>query len=365
MTIAHEQTVHIQPGRLGDPAMTLGTDPRADARMVAAMRPFGLDGHPPASPIDASAPIDQIVEFTVAVESGFDAVFGAMFAGLPPIEGVERSTETIAGADGNEIILHISRPAGTAGGAPGVLHFHGGGMSILGATDAQFLRWRDELAAEGAVVVGVEFRNSGGRLGPHPFPAGLDDCAAALGWMHAHRAQLGIASIVVSGESGGGNLTIATALRAARDGKLDHIDGVYAQCPYISGTYANPPAELPSLRENDLYFLDVAMLGILARSYDPTGEHATDPLAWPYFATVDDLADLPPHVISVNELDPLRDEGLAYHRRLIAAGVSSVGRTVNGTCHAGDAIFRAAIPDVYAATIRDIVGFARSVIPTG
>ncbi|MCP4083552.1 MAG: alpha/beta hydrolase [Actinomycetia bacterium] len=83
-------------------------------------------------------------------------------------------------------------------------------------------------------------------------------------------------------------------------------------------------------------------------------------MAWPYHAPTADLEGLPPHVISVNELDPLRDEGLAYFHELLAAGVSAVSRTVNGTCHAGDCIFRGAMPDVYAATIRDIKSFADS-----
>lgn len=83
-------------------------------------------------------------------------------------------------------------------------------------------------------------------------------------------------------------------------------------------------------------------------------------MAWPYHATTDDLEGLPPHVISVNQLDPLRDEGLAYFRKLLDAGVSAVSRTVYGTCHAGDCIFRDALPDVYLATIRDIKGFADS-----
>ena len=72
------------------------------------------------------------------------------------------------------------------------------------------------------------------------------------------------------------------------------------------------------------------------------------------------LAGLPPHVISVNQLDPLRDEGLAFFRKLLDAGVAGYSRTVNGTCHAGDCLFQAAMPEVYAATIRDIKGFADS-----
>jgi hypothetical protein len=52
-------------------------------------------------------------------------------------------------------------------------------MAICSATDVGFARGREYLAATGLVVVGVEFRNSGGKLGPHPYPAGLNDCAPA------------------------------------------------------------------------------------------------------------------------------------------------------------------------------------------
>jgi len=158
----------------------------------------------------------------------------------------------------------------------------------------------------------------------------------------------------------GGNLSIATTLKANKEGWVDQIAGVYAQCPYISGSYADPPADLASMVENDKYFLDLANMGALAKVYDPEGANATNPLAWPYHASGTDLAGLPPHVISVNELDPLRDEGLAYYRKLLHARASAVSRTVNGTCHAGDCIFAGAMPDVFAATIRDINGFANS-----
>ena len=53
-------------------------------------------------------------------------------------------------------------------------------------------------------------------------------------------------------------------------------------------------------------------------------------------ATVDELAGLPPHLISVNELDPLRDEGVAYYHKLNRAGVTATLRTVPGACHAAD-----------------------------
>ena len=243
-----------------------------------------------------------------------------------------------------------------------MLHIHGGGMVILHAGGPAYVRIRDELAATGLVVVGVEYRNAGGALGPHPFPAGLDDCAAALRWVHEHRADLGISTLTVAGESGGANLSLATTIRAKREGTLDMIDGVYAMVPYISGIYgrseAERAAELPSLVENDGYFIACDMTAVMVTVYDPTGEHATDPLAWPYHATVDDLAGLPPHVISVNEVDPLRDEGLAYYDKLVEAGVAATTRTVPGACHGADLMFRAAAPDMYLATINDVHRFA-------
>jgi acetyl esterase/lipase len=350
----------VLPGRLGTPDMTLGDDPRADPRMLAAMEPFGLAGHPPASPVHAGSTIEELLEYVATAEEGFEALFGALVAELPAVRGVARRVEVIPGFDGNDITLYIHAPEDDDGPRPGVLHVHGGGMTMLEAAGPVYGRWRDELAASGLVVVGVEFRNAGGKHGDHPFPAGLNDCTSALRWMSQHRDDLGVTKLVVSGESGGGNLTLATALHAKRNGDVGMIDGVYALCPYISGLYASPPAELTSLHENDGYFLDHESMGALAKLYDPTGEHATDPLAWPYHASGDDLAGLPPHVISVNQLDPLRDEGIAYFRRLAAAGVSVVCRTVNGTCHGGDMIFAVAMPDVYAATVRDITGFANS-----
>ncbi len=348
------------PGRLGDPSMSLATDPRADPRMVAVMAQFELDGHTPPSAVGPDDSMDAIHEVLSATEEGYGAIWQILFGDLPPVEGVTSRTEVIPGPDGNDVSLYIHEPADRSGPVPAIVHTHGGGMVVAAAADANYVRWRDELAATGLVVVGTEFRNGGGKLGPHPFPAGLNDCAAGARWVTDNAEQLGVSAVVLSGESGGGNLALATALKAKQDGWIDRIAGVYAQCPYISGVYTEPPSELTSLHENDGYFLSNDMMAPLARAYDPAGDHATNPLAWPYHAAVDELAGLPPHVISVNELDPLRDEGLAYYRKLLAAGVDAWSRTVNGTCHAGDCIFRGAMPEVYAATVRDISAFATS-----
>ena len=173
----------------------------------------------------------------------------------------------------------------------------------------------------------------------------MNDCASGVRWVAAHRAELGVSHLIVSGESGGGNLTLTVGHKAKREGWLHEIAGFYAQCPYISNRWHEVPDELPSLRECDGYFINLQQAELLGSIYDPDGAHSNDPTCFAGVATDDDLSGLPPHVISVNELDPMRDEGLDYYRRLVRAGVPAVGRVVAGTCHGGDMLLAGAMPD--------------------
>jgi len=327
--------------------------------MVKALAEFGLDGNFPEVPLTVDSPLEERLAFVAMNEDGVGAVLAALGQAVPHVEGVTTATTTITGEDGNDVTLYISRPD-RAGALPAVVHLHGGGMAIGSATDVGYMRGREYLAATGLVVVGVEFRNSGGKLGPHPYPAGLKDCAAGVRWVSANRSDLGVTHLIVSGESGGGNLTLTVALQAKRQGWLDEIAGVYAQCPYISNRWHEAPDDLPSLQECDGYFINRQQLAVMGTIYDPTGENARDATAFAGIATDEELVGLPPHVISVNELDPLRDEGLVYYRRLVRAGVPAVGRMVVGTCHGGDLLFPGVMPEVFAASMRDVSGFAKS-----
>ncbi|WP_020415681.1 alpha/beta hydrolase fold domain-containing protein [Amycolatopsis sp. ATCC 39116] len=336
-----------------------------NGKLLATLAQFGLDSAAADPPVDRSgapADIDAVIENSHA---GTELLLDALPNTDPrrTLERVTRAVRTIRGADDNPIDLYIYEPEGRSGRLPAVLYFHGGGMTIVSADNRGTSTWCRELAALGLVVVGVGFRNAH-HLGPNPFPAGLSDCVAAVRWLDEHRDDLGVSGIILQGESGGANLALAVALTANREGWSDKIAGVYALVPYISGAYGWPLErklrELPSLVENDGYFVNCAEMDLFVHSYDPTGMHATDPLAWPYFATPQDVRGLPPHVISVDELDPLRDEGIAYFRKLQDAGVPVVGRVNLGITHAAESIFREASAEYFDATIADIHRFAGS-----
>ena len=96
----------------------------------------------------------------------------------------------------------------------------------------------------------------------------------------------------------------------------------------------------------------------MASLYD--GNESKNPLAWPYHAENDLLEGLPPYVVTVNELDPLRDEGIIFSERLKDAGVNVKIKIIEGTIHAAENIFPLDIPVIHDQAIEDIKNFAYS-----
>jgi acetyl esterase len=241
---------------------------------------------------------------------------------------------------------------------PCVYYIHGGGMTIMSCYSGNYRAWGKIIAANGVAVAMVDFRNA---LVPSsapevaPFPAGLNDCVSGLKWVHANSAKLNIdpTRIVIAGESGGGNLTLATGLKLKRDGDVGLIKGLYALCPYIAGEWPQP--QYPSSTENNEILLDLHN-NRGAMGYGIEAFRARNPLAWPAFATAEDITGFPPTVISVNECDPLRDEGVSFYRLLMHNGVRARCRQVMGTIH-GTEIFPTCCPDISHNTANDITNF--------
>lgn len=347
--------------------MQVINDPRLDPRLATLLGAVGMDKNTPATKLTVDSPNSDMLAMHAQAEREIESMYGGLPNDLPGDDKapeVERSELSVKGPDGNDVALHVFRKAGTAGQTlPCVVYSHGGGMVHIATINKVHVRWLTSLALAGVVAVAVDFRNAYTEAGYNPFPAGLNDCAAGVQYLAAHKADLGISKIILQGESGGCNLALATALKANKEGWIDSIDGVFGVVPYISNAWGWPTErllqELPSCIENDGYFLRVKNMALYGHYYTPEEKDKTNPLAWPYHATSEDLKGLPPHYILMDELDPLRDEGNAYYRKLAAAGVPVTARVNLGTLHGSALIFRQALPEYHNSVVDSIAAFAK------
>lgn len=249
-----------------------------------------------------------------------------------------------------EVPVRVFVPRGVPGPLPAILWIHGGGF-VMGDIDLDVAQATQFAGDLGAVVVTPEYR-----LAPeHPFPAGLDDCMAALRWLAAGGGggtDLDVEPdrIAVGGMSAGGGLAAGLALRA-RD------QGGPALCFQLLGIpELDDRLDTSSMRE----FTDTPMWNrqkaeISWRSYLgawPCPE--VSPYAAPGRAT--ELAGLPPAFVSTCELDPLRDEGILYALAMVQAGVPVELHHYPGTFH-GSAMVTDASVSIRAA--RDVLDAMR------
>jgi len=231
--------------------------------------------------------------------------------------------------------LRLYRPAG-AGPWPVLVYMHGGGW-VLGDLDTDDDLCRALTNAAACMVVSVDYR-----LSPeHRFPAALDDAEAAVLWVAANAGEIGAdaSRMGVGGESVGGNLGVAVALRA-REHHHPRLLVQLVMCAPLDCSF-----DTPSYRENaEGYLLTRATMEWFWGQY--LGEASADhPLVSPLRAS--DLRGMPPAIVVVAEYDPLRDEGLAYAARLEEEGVPVVlhhgAGMVHGFLGMAGAVDRAAV----------------------
>ncbi len=230
--------------------------------------------------------------------------------------------DLVVGAGDHEVRIRVYRALDAGRPVPTLLWLHGGGW-VLGSLDSYDRTCRRITASAGCVTVSVDYR-----LAPeHPFPAGLDDCGAALAWVHEHIGTLGGRpdAVVVGGDSAGGNLTAATVLRNRHEG------GLPIALQVLVYPVTDFDAETASMRANATGFpLTRDTMGWFYDQYVPA-ERRTDPYAAPLRAA--SLAGLPPALVVVAGHDPLHDEGAAYARRLAADGVPTTLSSYPGHFH--------------------------------
>ena len=208
---------------------------------------------------------------------------------------------------------------------PLVVYLHGGGWTLGGLREAERPCRRFAVAAD-CVVVAIDYR----RAPETKFPGPLDDCGQAVRWLAAHPDAVGAdgAHVVLMGDSAGGNLAAATTL-VLRDEGGPRIAAQILLYPCLApartSTFASYTqyADGPLMTRADMEWFWAHYLRSEADEQDPRAA----PLGAP------DLAALPPALVVVAELDPLRDEGLAYAERLRAAGVPTESTIYRGAAH--------------------------------
>jgi acetyl esterase/lipase len=281
---------------------------------------------------ELAAAVPMLPQLDLADIPNARRTMSAAMANLPvPDEtGVTVQDVTIPGpgnipGNASGVPVRVYRPDEPA--APvAVLDVHGGGF-VLGDVAGNHAPNVSIARRVGAVVVSVEYR-----LAPeHPFPAGLDDCYAALCWLADHAADFGVdpTRIALHGASAGAGLCAALAL-LARDRGGPPIAFQYLGVPQLDDRLSTS-----SMTE----FVDTPMWSRSAaeQSWDAylgrglRGTADVSPYAAPARAT--DLRGLPPTYVSAQAYDPLRDEDIAYATALLHAGVPTELHLFPGTFH--------------------------------
>lgn len=254
--------------------------------------PIGMDDPIAARALGADAVLPWFVEPTVP-------------------DGVSFEDRTVVSPDvAEEIPIRIYRPTSDLP-LPAMVYCHGGAFAF-GNLDSEHGRCLD-LAATGVLVVSVDYR-----LAPeHVFPAGLDDCYAALQWLHGSASELGVDCnrLAVAGASAGGALAAAVALMA-RDREGPPLAFQLLVYPVLDDRMSSSSMQ----QFADAAVFTPADAALMWRHYLGPGSDVPPSYAAP--ARAASLAELPPAYILAAALDPLRDEAVAYALRLQEAGVA-------------------------------------------
>ncbi len=279
--------------------------------------------HPQAQAVcDLVNALPAVAPSNARVDEIRNSFAGLVVMGAGPVEEVL----AIDHRDADGVPVRIYRPS-VDPDLPVVVYFHGGGWTI-GSVEQFDPITRQIANATKAIVVSVDYR-----LAPeHPFPAPLDDCWQALGWVAQNAASFGgdPSRLAVMGDSAGGNLAAVCALLARNAGgpELSRQILVYpvTDCDFDTASYQQNGEGYLLTADDMRWFFSCYTAAETNAAVDPA-DWRISPLRAP------DLSEVAPAVVLTAEFDPLRDEGRAYAARLEGAGAPVVRMEYDGLIH--------------------------------
>ena len=231
-----------------------------------------------------------------------------MATAMPPLKGVAYTRDTLGGVPGEWIEREGAAPIATSP-RPTLMYVHGGGF--VGCSPRTHRAITSAFALQGFRVFAPDYR-----LAPeHPFPAPLDDVAAAWRALRTlHDADSPGQRLVLAGESAGGNLSLALLLVLRDAGeRLPDAAALFSPATDLSG--GSP--SIVGNGERDAMFHGPSLANLGAAYIGADGD-ATNPLASPLFG---DPHGLPPLLFHVAAEEAIRDDGLRFAQKARAAGV--------------------------------------------
>ncbi|HZC06685.1 MAG TPA: alpha/beta hydrolase [Ktedonobacterales bacterium] len=282
---------------------------------------------PALIPILDQMPPNALTSETLPLIRATRNAFAQQAAATTAFPDIQMGEHFAPGVDGQpDVRLFVYTPSNAPHPAPGFVWIHGGGY-VMGSAVGDHERVKGFVDAIGCVAVSVDYR-----LAPEtPHPGPVEDCYAALQWLHEHADELGVDSqtIAIGGASAGGGLAAALALLARDRGELPIVFQLLI-FPMIDDRTAATADPHPYTGEfmwthDDNRFGWSALLG-----HEP-GVAEVSPYAAAARAT--SLEGLPPTYISVGALDLFLEEDLDYARRLMRAGVPTELHVYPGAYH--------------------------------
>lgn len=263
-------------------------------------------------------------------------------ANQPDFPAISISEHYVSGPQGApDVRILVYLPTNVSTPLPALLWIHGGGY-VLGSADQDDLQVKSIVDRVGCAAVSVDYR-----LAPEtPHPGPVEDCYAALKWLHTHAGELGVDTtrIAIGGASAGGGLTAGLALLTRDRSEVPLIFQLLIY-PMLDDRTVVTEEPHPYTGEY-IWTADANHFGWSALlGQEPGGPHVS-----PYAAAAraTNLEGLPPTIISVGSLDLFLEEDMEYARRLIRAGVPTELHIYPGAFHGFNMVEGAKVAQSFA-----------------